>query len=95
MLVLVLAIVTMTNWLHAASCKQMGFEVHGTVTDRSGQPIPGARVHVLLDKVSQKEFGKQGVRARSVTANDRGGYQIRIPLPAADYDKGLLARNLN
>ena len=23
-----------------------------------------------------------------------GGYQIRIPLPAADYDKGLLARNL-
>ena len=24
-----------------------------------------------------------------------GGYQIRIPLPAADYDKGLLARNLS
>ena len=23
-----------------------------------------------------------------------GGYQIRIPLPTADYDKGLLARNL-
>ena len=24
-----------------------------------------------------------------------GGYQIRIPLPAANYDKGLLARNLS
>lgn len=78
----------------AASCKQKDYEVHGTVTSRSGQPIPGARVHLLLDKVSKKEFGKHGVRVRSVTANDRGTYRARItcggePNPCASKPKHL------
>jgi protocatechuate 3,4-dioxygenase beta subunit len=80
--------------LPAASCKQKDYEIHGTVTDRSGRPIPGARVHVLLDKISQKEFGKHGVRARSATGNERGTYQVRItcggePNPCAAKPKHL------
>ena len=92
--VLVLIALLLPARLPAASCKQKDYEVHGTVTDRSGQPIPGARVHLLLDKVSQKEFGKHGVRVRSVTANDRGAYQARItcgeePDPCAAKPKHL------
>jgi len=90
----VLIALSMPTWLPAASCKQKDYEVRGTVTDRSGQPIPGARVHVLLDKVSQKEFGKHGVRVRSVTATDRGVYQARVtcggePNPCASKPKHL------
>jgi hypothetical protein len=64
--------------LSAASCGQKDWEIQGVVTDRSGNPIPGARVHVLLDKVSQKEFGKHGVRVRSVTASARGAYAVPV-----------------
>jgi hypothetical protein len=94
LLVWVLIALTMPTRLSAASCKQKDYEVRGTVTDRSGQAIPRARVHVLLDKVSQKEFGKHGVRVRSVTASDRGAYQVQItcggePNPCASKPKHL------
>lgn len=90
----VLIVLLLPLGVSASSCKQKDYEIHGTVTDRSGRPLGGARIHVLLDKVSQKEFGKQGVRARSVTANDRGGYQIGIscggePNPCASKPKHL------
>ena len=92
--VLVLIALMLPVRLPAASCKQKDYEIHGTVTDRSGRPIPGARVHVLLDKISQKEFGKHGVRARSATASERGTYQVRItcggePNPCAAKPKHL------
>jgi hypothetical protein len=94
LLALVLIALALPARLPAAGCKQKDFEVHGIVTDRGGQPIPRARVHVLLDKVSQKEFGKRGVRVRSVTADDRGTYQIQItcgeePDPCAAKPKHL------
>ena len=78
LLVLVLVALAISPQLSAATCKQKDYEILGTVTDRSGRPISGARVHVLLDKVSQKEFGKQGVRARSAAVNDRGAYQVQV-----------------
>jgi len=89
-----LVVLAMSTQLHGASCKQKEYEIRGTVTDRAGTPIRGARVHVLLDKISKKEFGKQGIRVRSVTANDRGGYQIRVtcgenPNPCASKPKHL------
>jgi len=94
LLVLALVVLAIPSWLHGASCKQKDYEIHGTVTDRSGRPIGGARVHVLLDKVSQKEFGKHGVRVRSVTAGDQGGYRVQItcggePNPCASKPKYL------
>lgn len=62
----------------APACRQQVWEVYGSVTDRAGLPVPGARVYVLLDKVSQKEFARQGVRARSTAVNDDGRYHVGL-----------------
>jgi hypothetical protein len=36
----VVVVLALSTPLHGASCSQKDYEVHGTVTDRSGRPIP-------------------------------------------------------
>ena len=48
----------------------------GVVEDANGIPLPGARVYVLLDRISEKEFRKQGLRARTITSDDSGRYSV-------------------
>jgi len=60
------------------ACRHPVWEVYGGVTDRAGAPVPSVRAYVLLDKVSQKEFSKQGVRARSATVTDDGRYHVGL-----------------
>jgi hypothetical protein len=55
-----------------------GYEVLGTVQDVSGQPVSGARVHILLDQVSKKKFFEQGVRARGATTDRQGRFRRKI-----------------
>ena len=49
------------------------YHVSGRVIDANDRPIAGARVYLLLDKVSEREFAKQGVRA-VITRTDRSGW---------------------
>jgi hypothetical protein len=61
-----------------AGCRGPEYRVAGVVVDANGIPLPGARVYVLLDKISEKEFRKQGLRARSVTSDDSGRYAVTL-----------------
>jgi hypothetical protein len=62
----------------AAGCSGPEYRVAGIVEDANGIPLTGARVYVLLDKISEKEFRKQGMRARSVTSDDSGRYAALV-----------------
>jgi protocatechuate 3,4-dioxygenase beta subunit len=81
----------------SADCSGNRYLVKGAVRDRAGDPVPSAQVHVLLDKVSEKKFLKQGVRARSFRADDEGRYTATIvcggeggqPNPCAKNPKHL------
>jgi hypothetical protein len=69
------------SWLapvHGAGCRGPEYHVAGVVEDAHGIPLPGARVYVLLDKISEKEFRKQGLRARSVTSDGSGRFSVTV-----------------
>jgi len=49
------------------------YHVSGRVIDASERPVADARVYLLMDKVSEREFAKQGMRA-VITRTDRSGW---------------------
>jgi putative protease len=57
----------------------------------------GDKLEVILPKGNQTITLQhmENLKGEEMQEVPGGGYQIRIPLPAADYDKGLLARNLS
>ena len=57
----------------------------------------GDRLEVILPNGNQTITLQhmENLKGEEMQEVPGGGYQIRIPLPAADYDKGLLARNLS
>ena len=58
------------------------------VGDRLEVILPGGNQTITLQHM-------ENLKGEEMQEVPGGGYQIRIPLPAADYDKGLLARNLS
>jgi len=49
------------------------YHVSGRVIDATDRPVSDVRVYLLLDKVSEREFAKQGVRA-VITRTDKSGW---------------------
>lgn len=60
------------------SCPATENVVVGSVLASSGQPLRDARVYVLLDRVSEKQTMKQGIRARSTRTDDSGRFELPI-----------------
>jgi protocatechuate 3,4-dioxygenase beta subunit len=52
--------------------------VGGRVLDASGRPLADARVYVLLDRISEKKFGEQGLRAVRIRTDAAGRYTAHI-----------------
>jgi len=70
----------------AGPCSSDRYTVQGIVTDPAGQPVPRARVYVLLDQVSEKKFLQQGFRATPFQADDSG--QFIGTIDCASYRDG-------
>jgi len=98
--VIVLAVVGASVPMTAAgaACKPSRYQVMGNLVDRTERPVTDAIVRVLLDRVSEQEFAKQGPRARLVRTNNSGTYVAMIdcdeaskagdaPNPCADKPK--------
>jgi hypothetical protein len=69
-----------------------GYHVAGVILDGGGRPVPGARVWVLMDKVTQDSGVTRGIRARSFSADAGGVYEAHIvcggsPNPCAKKPK--------
>jgi hypothetical protein len=62
----------------AGPCSSQRFEVHGIVTDPAGQPVPRARIYILLDEVSEKKFLEQGFRAAPFQAGVDGRFVAAV-----------------
>ncbi len=58
------------------------------VGDRLEVILPGGNQTITLQHM-------ENLKGEEMQEVPGGGHQIRIPLPTADYDKGLLARNLS
>jgi hypothetical protein len=61
-----------------ARCKHERYDVVGSVIDSAGRPVAGARVFVLLDKISEKKFNAQGMRARSTRTDKNGRFHSAV-----------------
>ena len=70
----------------AAPCSADRFDVHGIVTDGAGQPLPRARVYLLLDQVSEKKSVETGFRAVPAQAGKDG--QFHASIDCAAYRSG-------
>lgn len=62
----------------AVDCDYDAWAFYGAVRDRGGQPIGDAEVFLLLDKVSQSDYIKVGVRGRRFRTNEYGKYQAGL-----------------
>ena len=62
----------------AGPCSTGHYDVHGLVTDAAGQPLPHARVYLLLDQVSEKKSVEQGFRAVPAQAGKDGRFHASI-----------------
>src|SRR5210317_395474 len=75
----IVIVLTSLAWqTQVAACSGHRYLVRGAVRDASGHPVPNAQVYVLLDRVSEKKFLAQGVRARSFRADDSGRFAATV-----------------
>jgi len=72
------------------------YYVAGAVLDAARRPVPNAEVWVLLDKISEKKYRQQGLRARSFRTDGGGVYSAHVvcgnrggPNPCAKNPKYL------
>ncbi|MCP3979645.1 MAG: hypothetical protein GY716_09990 [bacterium] len=59
-------------------CDARRYRLGGRVEGGAGRPVADARVHLLLDRVSQKKFHKQGIRARKARTDRHGRYDLEV-----------------
>ena len=62
----------------AGGCDSDAWAFYGAVRDASGNPIGDAEVFLLLDKIDQSEYLKEGVRGRRFRSNEYGKYQAGL-----------------
>jgi hypothetical protein len=79
----------------AADCGNE-YYVAGAVLDAASRPVANAEVWVLLDKISEKKYRQQGLRARSFRTDGGGVYSAHVvcgnrggPNPCAKNPKYL------
>jgi len=85
-LVLMLVLTASVPVWAAKPCATGQFDVHGIVTDGSGNPLSRARVYLLLDQVSEKKSVEMGFRAVPVQADKNGRFQVSIDCAAHQAD---------
>lgn len=62
----------------AVECAHEAWAFYGAVRDSAGQPIGDAQVFLLLDKVNQADYVREGVRGRRFRTNEFGKYQAGL-----------------
>jgi hypothetical protein len=70
----------------ASPCTSGQFEIYGIIADGSGNPLPLARVYLLLDQVSEKKSVEMGFRAVPVQADKSGRFRASIDCAAHRED---------
>jgi len=80
--VVFLALAAMASSSVAGPCASGQFDIHGIVTDSAGQPVPQARVYLLLDQISEKKSVEQGFRAVPARAGKDGRFHASIDCAA-------------
>jgi len=76
-----------------AGCNGHRYLVRGAVRDTAGGAVPNAQVYILMDKVSEKKFLEQGMRARSFRADDSGRYAATVVCEEANGLPNPCAKN--
>lgn len=61
-----------------ATCDLDAWAFYGAVRTSGGQPIGDAEVFLLLDKISQSAYAREGVRGRRFRTNEYGKYQAGL-----------------
>ena len=77
-----LALALITGPSVAGPCSSGQFDIYGIVTDSAGQPVPQARVYLLLDQISEKKSVEQGFRAVPARAGNDGRFHASIDCAA-------------
>ena len=54
------------------------YYVTGAILDSTRRPVPNAEVWILLDKISEKKYRRQGIRARSFRTDGGGGFSAHV-----------------
>ncbi len=62
----------------AVDCDYDAWAFFGAVRNAGGHPIGDAEVFLLLDKVNQADYLKEGVRGRRFRTNEYGKYQAGL-----------------
>ena len=62
----------------ASECDFDAWAFYGAVHDPGGQPVDDAQVFLLLDKMDQTDYVKEGVRGRRFRTNEYGKYQAGL-----------------
>jgi len=62
----------------AVDCDYDAWAFFGAVRDAGGQPLGDAEVFLLLDKVNQADYLREGVRGRRFRTNVYGKYQAGL-----------------
>ncbi len=75
---LLLAALLATPGVGALDCASDAWAFYGTVRDAGGRPVGDAEVFLLLDKISEAEYLREGVRGRRFRTNEFGKYQAGL-----------------
>jgi len=59
-------------------CDHDAWAFYGAVRDVAGRPIGDAQVFLLLDKVNEADYVREGVRGRRFRTNEFGKYQAGL-----------------
>jgi len=73
-----LACVLATPGVAALDCKSDAWAFYGAVRDAGGRPVGDAEVFLLLDKIDEAEYLREGVRGRRFRTNEYGKFQAGL-----------------
>ena len=59
-------------------CDSEAWAFYGAVRDSGGRPVANARVHLLLDKINEAAYAREGMRAKRFWTNEFGKYQAGL-----------------
>ncbi len=62
----------------ALECESDAWAFYGAVRDGGGRPVGDAEVFLLLDKISEAEYFREGVRGRRFRTNEYGKYRAGL-----------------
>ena len=78
MRILLITFLLLAPQVGAVDCEYEAWAFFGAVRNAGGQPIGDAEVFLLLDKVSEGDYLREGVRGRRFRTNEYGKYQAGL-----------------